>query len=279
VDLTGVTSIDAAGHVFEFLLPGPVGSPLLPEPPIGPIVEVTPPPGEALTVVVTLTASSGSAVAVASADGTPGGGVAAGEEAASSGGGAAVAGAAAGSSQPAWALGLVAAPAGAAPTEAGPAADTGGEEGREPASESAPPKPAEDGLDLEKQLREQDLYRPTPDPDRPGPLSGRREGSRRPSLIAQAPAVPAAVPEVGEPPRWWAERAEVVEAVVARFRAAPPTDAATDAAFVLGSSWSGQGWRLLGLAGLALYPWPQGHPQPEREGRDKPMRKSPAPIR
>jgi hypothetical protein len=37
-------------QVFEFLLPGPVGAPLLPEPSPGPIVEVTPPPGESLTV-------------------------------------------------------------------------------------------------------------------------------------------------------------------------------------------------------------------------------------
>jgi hypothetical protein len=99
-------------------------------------------------------------------------------------------------------------------------------------------------------------------------------------LIAQVQADPAGAPEGGGLPRWWAESAEVVGAVVARFRAAAPSDEkATDAAFVLGSSWSVQDWRLLGLAGLALYPWPQGHPQPEREGRDKPVRKSPAPIR
>jgi hypothetical protein len=79
-------------QVFEFLLPGPVGAPLLPEPPSGPVVEVTPPPGEVLTVVVTLTAGTGSAVAVASADGTPGGGVAAAEGASASGVSAAVVG-------------------------------------------------------------------------------------------------------------------------------------------------------------------------------------------
>jgi hypothetical protein len=263
-------------QVFEFLLPGPAGSPLLPEPSLGPIVEVTPPPGEALTVVVTLTAGAGSSVAVASADGTPGGGVASAEEAVASGSGAVVGGSAAGSSQPAWGLGLMApAPAGTAPAEAEPAGDAGGEE---PVAEGAPPRPSSDGLDLDKHLREQDLYRPTPDPDRPGPLSGQPQGRRGPTLLAQAPADP--VPEVGKPPRWWAERAEAVGAVVARFRAAPSDEKATDEVFLQAPSVStGEGWRLLGLAGLALYPWPQGHLQPEREGRDKPMRKSPAPIR
>jgi hypothetical protein len=52
----------------------------------------------------------------------------------------------------------------------------------------------------------------------------------------------------------------MVPAVVADLGAAVPTDAATDTVFVLGSSWSGEGWRLLGLAGLALYPWPRGRP-------------------
>jgi hypothetical protein len=72
---------------------------------------------------------------------------------------------------------------------------------------------------------------------------------------------------------------ETAGTVGADLGAAVPSDAATDAMFVLGASLSGEGWRLLGLAGLALYPWPWGHPQPEREGRDKPVRKSPAPIR
>jgi hypothetical protein len=245
-------------QVFEFLLPGPTGTPLLPEPPLGPVVEVTPPPGEALTVVVTLTAGTGSAVAVASADGTPGGGVAAAEEAAAAGGGPAVAGSAAGSSQPAWALGLMAsAPGGTAPAEAEPAADAGGEE---PLAEVVPPKPAEDGLDLDRQLREQDLYRPTPDPDRPTPLSGRPERRRLLTLIVRAPADPAGVPEGGESPRWCTEGAEMVPPTAADLGAAVPTDAATDTVFVLGSSWSGEGWRLLGLAGLALYPRPRGRP-------------------
>jgi hypothetical protein len=162
---------------------------------------------------------------------------------------------------------MAAAPAGAAPANADLAGDLGGEGGREPAAETAPPKPAEDGLDLDRQLREQDLYRPTPDPDRPGPLSGRPGGRRGPTLIALAPADPAG--DVGEPPRWWAERAEVVEAVVARFRSAPPSDAeAADAVFAQAPpSLSVEGWRLLGLAGLALYPRPHGRPSPEGNNR------------
>jgi hypothetical protein len=159
---------------------------------------------------------------------------------------------------------MAAAPTGAAPAEADPAADAVGEE---PLAEAAPPKPTEDGLDLEKQLREQDLYRPTPDPDRPGPLSGRRELPRGPTLIAQAPADPAG--EVGEPPQWWARGAEVVSAVSAGLRAVAPADAeAADAVFVQApSSWSVEGWRLLGLAGLALYPWPHGRSSHEGDNR------------
>jgi hypothetical protein len=248
-------------QVFEFLLPGPDGAPLPPEPP-GPVLEVTPPPGEALTVVVTLTAGAGSSVAVASADGTPGGGVAAAEAELASGGGAAVAGAAAGSSQPAWGLGLMAAaPAGAAPAEADPAAEAVGEE---PLTEMTPPKPSEDGLDLERQLREQNLYRPTPDPDRPGPLSGRPERRRVPTLLAQAPAGPAAVPEGEEPSRWRAGVGDVVGAVAAGLRAVTPTDAvAADAVFAQAPpAVSVEGWRVLGVAGLALYPWPRGRPDP-----------------
>ena len=173
---------------------------------------------------------------------------------------------------------MAAAPAGAAPAEADPAEDVVGEE---PLAESAPPKPAEDGLDLDKQLREQDLYRPTPDPDRPGPLSGRREERRVPTLIAQAPADPAAMPEVEAPPRWWADGAEVVSAIAASLKEVTSTDAkVSDTVFAqVPPSWSVEGWRLLGLAGLALWSWPHGLPRSERDTPDKPVKKSPAPIR
>src|SRR6516162_9103120 len=155
---------------------------------------------------------------------------------------------------------MAAAPAGAAPAEADPAADAVGEE---PLAEAAPPKPSEDGLDLEKQLREQDLYRPTPDPDRPGPLSGRREGRRVPTLLAQAQAGPAEVPEGGERPRRWAEVSEVMSAIAAGLRPVAPTEAAADAVFAQAPpAVSVEGWRLLGVAGLALYPWPRGRPDP-----------------
>jgi hypothetical protein len=71
-----------------------------------------------------------------------------------------------------------------------------------------------------------------------------------------------------------------MSAIAVGLRAAPTDAGATDAVFAQAPPvWSVDGWRLLGLAGLSLYPWPQGHPQPEREGRDKPVRKSPAPIR
>jgi hypothetical protein len=141
--------------------------------------------------------------------------------------------------------------------------------GEEPLAEAAPPKPTEDGLDLEKQLREQDLYRPTPDPDRPGPLSGRPERRRVPTLLAQAPADTAALPEVEEPSRWWSGGAEVVRAVAAGLGPVTPTDlGAADAVFAQAPPvWSVEGWRLLGLAGLALYPRPHGRFSPEGNNR------------
>ena len=205
--------------------------------------------------------------------------MAAAEEAVASGGGAAVAGSAAGSSQPAWALGLVAAsPAGAAPAEADLAGEAWGEEGGEPAAEAAPPRPAEDGLDLEKHLREQDLYQPTPSPDRPVPLSGRPGRHREPTLIARTPVD--LTGEGEEPPRWRAGVGDVVGTVVTDLGATAPTEEATDAAFMLApSAGSAEDWRLLALTGLALWPWPHRRPQSEREEQDKPVRKSPAPIR
>ena len=100
-------------------------------------------------------------------------------------------------------------------------------------------------------------------------------------MIAQAPADPAALPEVEDPSRWWSGGAEVVRAVAAGLGPVTPTDlGAADAVFAQAPpSLSVEGWRLLGLAGLALYPWPLGRPRSRRDDKDKRVRKSPTPIR
>jgi hypothetical protein len=266
---------DAGGdQLFEFLLPGPVPAPL-PVPPFGPLVEVTPASGELLTVVVTLTGGTGPVGVLATADGTPGEGVRVGESAVASEGGVVVGAASEGVSLPSWGLGLmVAVPAGSERVDAGVAGEEGGEGVRERLAEPDPPRPAEEGLDLEKQLRGLDLYQPTPNPDRPVPLSGRPEGRRSPTLIAQAPAAAAPAPEEGRLPRWWAEGAEVASAIAANLRLAASTDSVTDAVFVQASSWSAEGWRLLGLAGLALCRWPGCLSQSEGVAQPQERRKT-----
>jgi hypothetical protein len=52
-------------QVFAFGIPEPLGPVVVPEPPTGPVVEVTPLAGEPLTVVATLTAGAGTALATA----------------------------------------------------------------------------------------------------------------------------------------------------------------------------------------------------------------------
>ena len=71
------------------------------------------------------------------------------------------------------------------------------------------------------------------------------------------------MPEGGERPRRWAEVSEVMSAIAAGLRPVAPTEAAADAVFAQAPpAWSVEGWRLLGVAGLALYPWPRGRPDP-----------------
>ena len=71
-----------------------------------------------------------------------------------------------------------------------------------------------------------------------------------------------------------------MSAIAVGLRAAPTDAGATDAVFAQAPPvWSVDGWRLLGLAGLALWPWPRGRPRSERDTPDKPVRKSPTPIR
>ena len=100
-------------------------------------------------------------------------------------------------------------------------------------------------------------------------------------MIAQAPADPAGVPEVGELPGGWAWGVEVASAIAASLKEVISTDAkVSDTVFAqVPPSWSVEGWRLLGLAGLALWSWPHGLPRSERDTPDKPVKKSPAPIR
>jgi hypothetical protein len=72
----------------------------------------------------------------------------------------------------------------------------------------------------------------------------------------------------------WAARAELVRAVVATFGVLPADVELADAVFEqVPSECCGDSWRLLGLAGLALWPWPDRRLQSERDTQDKPERK------
>jgi hypothetical protein len=143
------------------------------------------------------------------------------------------------------------------------------------------PRLAEDGLDLDKLLRKLDLYQPTPSPDRPGPSSRRPGEQRGLELIARTPTVDALPPlaelavasEEGESPRWMAGLAEVVEAMAADLGAGSTHPEVSDAVLLQPpSSWGEERWRLLGLVGLELWPWPACGCQPESEAQLDPER-------
>jgi hypothetical protein len=261
--------VTAAGgdRVFAFGIAEPLGAPVLPEPSVGPVVEVTPLAGEPLTVVVTLTAGTGPAggVTTSAAAALPTGNEIGAEVVDESSAGQLVSGLSAlGTVPPGWSLGLLTRLLGSAHAE-----DAAGEVVVEvvpkPVAAAERPRPAVDGLDLDKLLRELDLYQPTPSPERPGPTSGRLEEQRGPERMARTPsadietlladlavAVMAADREAGSPP------AEVSDAVLVQSP----------------SSWSEERWRLLGLAGLALWPWPSCGFQSDGETQRKEDRSS-----
>jgi microcystin-dependent protein len=226
--------------LFVFALPGLTAPGLPPaEASAGPTVEVTPPSAGSLTLVVTLTAVPVSPTVAAFAE------VAAEESLpAAPAGGVSVA---------ATAVAAVAA------RSADPAGDAEGEAGREQVAEAELPRPIEQGLDVEEKLRQIDLYQPTPNPDRPGPMS-HRPARRDQELLALAPV---ALTEPAAPPLG-ANVAEVVEAVIAELREAAPTPTeAADAVFLQPPlEWTGQPWRLLALAGVACWPWSDHRPDP-----------------
>jgi hypothetical protein len=254
--------VTAAGgdRVFAFSILEPLGTPVLPEASTGPLVQVTPLPGEPLTVVATLTAGTGTAGGVTALS-TGVGGEAVDESSVEllipglSGLGAV---------SPAWALGLLTRlPGGTASVD--PAGEAVMEGGPKPVAAAEKPRPIEDGLDLEQQLRGLDLYQPTPSPDRPVPISGRPGERRGQELIARTSATnietllaDLVVPlEKGEQPQWWAGLAEVAEAMVADLESAPKQSAESDAVLLQPpSAWNRESWRWLELAGLALWPWP-----------------------
>jgi hypothetical protein len=135
-----------------------------------------------------------------------------------------------------------------------------------------------DGLDLDKLQRELDLYQPTPSPDRPGPTSGRLGQQRGQERMARTPSADietllvdlALASEEGESPRWLAGLADVVAAMAADREAGSPPAEVSDAVLVQApSSWDGEGWRLLGLAGLALWPGPGNGFQSDGETQRK----------
>jgi hypothetical protein len=205
-------------RVFVFGIPGLPESPALPpaQAAVGPTVEVTPPVEGSLTLVVTLIAGP-----------QPAGGVPAAEV-----------------------------PQAAAP-EPVPPVDPAGGRGAEAAEQvaAAPgegkPRPGEGGIDVQEQLRGIDLYQPTPDPDRSGPMSQRTErrgrwddvwiarasDSQLPLVANESQAEPCAAPAVTAGQELW------VQAAVRDV---------TDAVFVTPpSSWEAGGTHLLALAALA----------------------------
>jgi hypothetical protein len=259
-------------QVFAFGIAAPVGSPVLPEPSSGPLVEVTPLAGEPLTVVVTLTAATGPAgsATVVAPPALPVGNEVAAEAVDESSASLLISGLSAlGALSPAWVPALLTRLPGSEPAD-----DLAGEAvveaGPKALAAPEPSRPGVDGLDLEQQLRELDLYQPTPSPDRPGPTSGRPGERRGQELVARTPAVDALTPKEGESPKWMAGLAEVVEAMTADLGADSTSAEVSDAVLVqTPSSWDEASWRLFGLAGLALWSWSgrrsEGKAQPEPE--------------
>jgi hypothetical protein len=143
-----------------------------------------------------------------------------------------------------------------------------------PAAAAEKPRPGVNILDLEQQLRELDLYQPTPSPDRPGPTSSRPGERHGQEQLARTPAVNVLTPEEGESPRWMAGLAEVVPAMAADLGAGATPAELSDAVLLQPpSSWGEERWRLLGLAVLALWPWPGGGSQSEGEAEPRQERR------
>jgi hypothetical protein len=269
-------------RVFVFVIPGlPEPRVLLPaEAPAGPRVEVTPPLEGPLTLVITLAAGTpvgatpppeepliDSRVVVGTplAEGLP-------TEGPPPAGDAVVAEA---STEVAL----------SATRPVGRAGDGGGDEaGPEQVAEAEPTRRFEDGLDVEEKLRAIDLYQPTRNPDRPGPISRRSAGRWDRDLVALALVAPAvtapltdlmSIPEGAAPAPWLTGAAEVIGGVIADLGVEAPTNAeAAHAAFVLPlSEGNGEHCRLLVLAGLALWSWPGGGPDSDRPAEHEPARK------
>jgi hypothetical protein len=247
-----------ADRVFAFGIAEPPGTPVLPEPTIGPFVEVTPLAGEPLTVVVTLTAGTGPAGGVSTSTTLVGNAVAAEAEEVSDADEFLSGQAALGAVSPAWALGLLTRLLGSAPAEDAAEAVVV-EQGPKPVAAAEKPRPPMDGLDLDKLLRELDLYQPTPSPDRPVPFSGSPGEQRGQERMARTPSVDI-------------EKLLADLAVASQDGEAgsPPADVSDAVLVQTPSSWSEERWRLLGLAGLALWPWPGYRSESDSEAQRKP---------
>jgi hypothetical protein len=180
---------------------------------------------------------------------------------------------------PAWVPALLTRLPGSAPVEDAAGQAVVEASPKQAAAGETPPL-AEEGLDLDKLLRKLDLYQPTPSPDRPGPSSRRPGEQRGLELIARTPAVDALPPladravasEEGESRRWMAGLAEVVQTMAADLGADSTPAEVSDAVMLeTPSAWNAESWRLLGLAGLALWSWlgcgsrSEGEAQPDPE--------------
>jgi hypothetical protein len=104
--------------------------------------------------------------------------------------------------------------------------------------------------------------------------------TRTPAVDAMMPLSEQAVPsEEGESPRWMVGLAEVVEAMAADLRAGSTPAEVSDAVLVQTPlAWGEERWRLLGLAGLALWPWPGCGSRSDCDGQPEPERPSSRPI-
>jgi hypothetical protein len=249
-------------RVFVFGIPGVAESPVLAsqEAAPTPTVDVSPPTGGSLTLVVALSVApvlvteseAAAAAAPAAAPGTP--------------------------EQAAGTAAVAAVPL----TVASNASRDGGEdEVGEQVAEADVMSPI-DGLDVKEKLRDIDLYQPTPAPERPAPVSVVPPRQREQVVLVQAPiATPAGAGPTTEVPLTAEDRAllctglvEVMEEVVAGPGVEANNPETTDAVFVLGpSEWTGQHWRLLGLAGLALWQ-ADSFPDTRRQVKHKAERKT-----
>lgn len=270
--------VTSAGEstVFAFSIPPTPEGELPPGETTGPLVGVSPVEGEPLTVVATLTAGAGLPGETITTTTLIGNELVAEEgeiaEAELSNLGLA----AVGTGSPAWALGLLTRLLTTGLPD-DPAEDVVVVADAKAAVTGKTPLPTPDGLDLDKLLRELDLYQPPRNPEPPASISIQPKEERGQEVIALTSAtdVETLLADLAEtaadeaPPRWRTSADEVVAAMVAD-ETVPAHATASDAVLEqMPSSWSTKCWQLLGLTGLTLWPWPGYGSKPDGQSKPK----------